>query len=575
MLLKKTFKFRLNPTREQEHQFLQFAGAKRWLYNWGLEQRKTAWEQGQQSISLFAQQKALTLLKADEKTSWLREVHSQVLQQALQDLDHAYVHFFRRLKSRQGQKAGYPRFKRRGEWDSFRYPQGVRAEEDRAWLPKIGWVRFRKSREIEGAIKQTTIVRSGNGWEICFSCEQEVEVATIKTHDPAGIDLGLEHFAVVATAEGETLVENPRFLRRDLRHLRFLSRQVSKKQIRSSNREKAKVLLRIAHTKVRNRRNDFLHKLSTQLVENQVALAAENLAVTAMLTTSSRSLSREIGGVGWRQFLEMLRYKSLHAGKAFVEVDRYFPSSQICSACHGKAHMPLDQRIYRCECGLVLHRDINSARIIRAAGTSVLKSLWSCLALRDALVGVVHEEFVYRAALFLVLLHRSGGNIAFAVLGVGTTFKIYLPRVVAPVETPQPMLIPAPQTQGSETILLVEDEDSIRSLVLGILQSHGYTVLEAGRPQDALEICKTFEGPIHLLFTDVVMPHMSGREVAEQVSAARPNTKVLYMSGYTDHAIAHHGVLNPGVPFLQKPFTPDLLAQKVREGLDMVPSSQV
>ena len=112
-------------------------------------------------------------------------------------------------------------------------------------------------------------------------------------------------------------------------------------------------------------------------------------------------------------------------------------------------------------------------------------------------------------------------------------------------------------------------------LMLGLLQSRGYTVLEAGRPQDALEICKTFEGPIHLLFTDVVMPHMSGREVAEQVSAARPNTKVLYMSGYTDHAIAHHGVLNPGVPFLQKPFTPDLLAQKVREVLDMVPSSQV
>ncbi len=121
----------------------------------------------------------------------------------------------------------------------------------------------------------------------------------------------------------------------------------------------------------------------------------------------------------------------------------------------------------------------------------------------------------------------------------------------------------------------MEDEESIRSLVHGILQSHGYKVLEAGHPLEALDISKKFDGPIHLLFTDVVMPQMNGREVAEQISVARPNTKVLYMSGYTDHAIAHHGVLNPGVPFLQKPFSPETLAHKVREVLDIIPSSNV
>jgi len=135
------------------------------------------------------------------------------------------------------------------------------------------------------------------------------------------------------------------------------------------------------------------------------------------------------------------------------------------------------------------------------------------------------------------------------------------------------VIIPASNPQGSETILLVEDEESIRLLVLGILRSRGYTVLEAGRPLDALEISRTLDEPIHLLLTDVIMPQMSGREVAEHISAARPDTKVLYMSGYTDQAIAHHGVLNPGVPFLQKPFTPETLAQKVREVLD-IPSNQ-
>ena len=173
------------------------------------------------------------------------------------------------------------------------------------------------------------------------------------------------------------------------------------------------------------------------------------------------------------------------------------------------------------------------------------------------------------------IIKQSGGNIwVYSELGIGTTFKIYLPRVIASVEPVQPVLIRTALPQGSETILLIEDEDSIRSLVRGILQAHGYTVLEAGRPSEALEICKHFEPPIHLLFTDVVMPQMSGREVAENITASRPNTKVLYMSGYTDQAIAHHGVLDPGVPFLQKPFTPEALVQKVREVLDMVTSGQ-
>ena len=165
------------------------------------------------------------------------------------------------------------------------------------------------------------------------------------------------------------------------------------------------------------------------------------------------------------------------------------------------------------------------------------------------------------------------GNIwVYSEQGIGTTFKIYLPRVVAALEPAPPVVVQSSTAHGSETILLVEDEEGIRSLVRGILQTHGYTVLDAGRPNEALEISRKFRGRIHLLFTDVVMPQMSGREVAELIGADRPDTKVLYMSGYTDQAIAHHGVLDPAVPFLQKPFSPDALARKVREVLDVVPS---
>jgi DNA-binding NtrC family response regulator len=125
--------------------------------------------------------------------------------------------------------------------------------------------------------------------------------------------------------------------------------------------------------------------------------------------------------------------------------------------------------------------------------------------------------------------------------------------------------------RGSETILLVEDEDGVRSLVRRVLQESGYTVLEASRPNEALTTCQRYEGLIHLLFTDVVMPQMSGRELAEKLSPLRPEMKTLYMSGYTDEAILHHGVLDPGMPFLQKPCTTEAIAHKVRQVLDASP----
>jgi two-component system cell cycle sensor histidine kinase/response regulator CckA len=122
--------------------------------------------------------------------------------------------------------------------------------------------------------------------------------------------------------------------------------------------------------------------------------------------------------------------------------------------------------------------------------------------------------------------------------------------------------------QGSETILLVEDEDGVRSFVCRVLEESGYTVLEASKPSEALATCQQYEGPIHLLLTDVVMPQMSGRELAEELSSLRPKTKILYMSGYTDEAIFRHGVLDPGMPFLQKPFTTEVIVRKVRQVLD-------
>ncbi|TLY18242.1 MAG: response regulator [Nitrospirae bacterium] len=152
--------------------------------------------------------------------------------------------------------------------------------------------------------------------------------------------------------------------------------------------------------------------------------------------------------------------------------------------------------------------------------------------------------------------------------GQGATFKVYLPRVEAPLDTDQSETPPTSIPHGSETVLIAEDEPGVLTLVCETLRTHGYTVLEARNGKEALAISQRYQGPIHLLLTDVVMPQMNGREVSERLLVTRPDVKVLYMSGYTDDAVLRHGVVANGVDFLPKPFTAGAVASTVRKMLD-------
>ena len=224
MIIQKAFKFRLRPNGRTQNLCAQFAGACRWVYNRGLARRKELWEEEGKSLTLFDQNKEVTQLKRREETEWLQTIHSQALQQALGDLDQVYQNFFARVK--RGEKPGYPHFRSKGSRDSFRYPQGVKIKDDWVFLPKIGWVRFRKSREIEGTLKQTTVILDGGKWYVSFVCELErPSCPEIQPKTVLGIDLGLEHFAVMADERGITEIANPRFLRNELSHLRYLSPQ--------------------------------------------------------------------------------------------------------------------------------------------------------------------------------------------------------------------------------------------------------------------------------------------------------------------------------------------------------------
>jgi CheY-like chemotaxis protein len=166
------------------------------------------------------------------------------------------------------------------------------------------------------------------------------------------------------------------------------------------------------------------------------------------------------------------------------------------------------------------------------------------------------------------IVKQSGGSIwVYSEPGIGTTFKIYLPRSEDPLDVAAPAPAPAPRA-GSETVLLVEDEPEVRRLVEKLLRMQGYAVLSCAGPADAIAAARNASTKLDLLLTDVILPGMNGRELARVLSDARPGLKVLYMSGYTDAAITQQGILDPGTAFLSKPFAPDALARKVREALD-------
>lgn len=359
----KAFKYKLRPSKAVAARFVATLDICRELYNASIQERRDSYRTTGRGVGFAAQSRQLPEIKSERED--VADVFSQVLQDVLHRSDKAFQAFFRRVRA--GQTPGYPRFRGRHRYDSFTYPQaGFRLDGDKLTLSKIGSVRLRLSREIEGRIKTCTIKREADGWYVMFAVEEDRSRHYPRTGDTTGVDVGLENFATLSTGE---VIENPRHLRAAERRLKTAQRKVSRRKRGSVRRSKAAALLARQHQTVARRRGDFHHKTALGLVREFDQIAFEDLNIAGLLR--NRHLAKAISDVGWNQFIAITTSKAECAGRRVMKVPAHY-TSQDCSGCGNRVRKSLAVREHRCiVCGLVLHRDHNAAiNIAGRAGPS-------------------------------------------------------------------------------------------------------------------------------------------------------------------------------------------------------------
>jgi putative transposase len=362
--LRKVYRFRMRPTKAQEAGLYRMAGARRFIYNWALSRRKSYYAEHGKGISARELSSELTALKSQPETLWLKEAHSQMLQQALKDLDRAFRNFFEK-------RGRFPRFRsRKAGYLTFRIPQRVRVEDGRVYVPKVGWVRIRQSRGVEGTTKSATFKRDATGhWYVALTTEFEIpDVEPPAPVNPVGVDLGLKDLFVLSDGER---VPAPRFARRAERRLGRVQKDLSRKKPGSRRREKAKRRVARVHRKVSNQRSDFLHKLTTDLTRKYDCICVEDLNTKGLAKTK---LSRSVLDAAFGEFLRQVEYKATWSFKRSIKVGRFFPSTKLCSGCGAlNPNLTLVDRTWLCSsCGTQHDRDLNAARNILAEGMRLL-----------------------------------------------------------------------------------------------------------------------------------------------------------------------------------------------------------
>lgn len=377
MQLLQAYRFELKPNGELQRLLRRFAGSCRYVYNRALDLQQERHKAGEKKLGYAALCKALTEWKAQPETLWLNETPSQALQQALKNLERAYKNFFEK-------RADFPRFKKKGQSDSFRYPQGVKLEQgnSRIFLPKLGWIRYRNSRHVLGAVKNATVSQSGGKWFVSIQTEREVD-QPLPHGEAVGIDMGIARFATLSDGSHvEPLNSFKKHQQRLARHQRAMSRTVKF----SNNWKKAKARVQRIHTRIANARKDFLHKASCQISQNHAMIAIEDLQVRNMSRSAKGNseqhgkqvkqksgLNRSILDQGWGEFRRQLEYKSAWNGGFVIAVPPHY-TSQTCPCCgHASKDNRQTQAKFECvECGFEENADVVGAINTLARGHRVL-----------------------------------------------------------------------------------------------------------------------------------------------------------------------------------------------------------
>ena len=363
----KAYEYRIYPNKEQKEQIAKHIGCARWIYNYALERKISAWTKDKKNLSRFDIQADLPNLKKAEDTKWLKEVNSQSLQASLMHLDRAYKYFFKT-------KQGFPKFKNKHESkQSYSIPQHTDVDFEKCLLlvPKMKPINIRLHREFRGKIKTITIKKTPTNKyfaSILIETKDKVKKSKkIKEKTTIGIDLGIKDFVVLSTGEKIT---NPKILKYYEHKLKKAQQKVSRKIKGGKNREKAKLMVAKVHEKIANTRKDFLHKLSHKLThENQVdSIVIEDLNVNRMVM--NHELARLISDCSWSEFVRQLKYKSEWCGINLIKIGKFVPSSKLCSNCGNiNQELQLKNRKWICEiCGSIHDRDINASINIKNIG---------------------------------------------------------------------------------------------------------------------------------------------------------------------------------------------------------------
>lgn len=343
-----SFKTELKLNNKQKTLMAKHAGVSRHAYNWGLATCFQALEKGEKLPSAIDLHKKL-VAEVKSVYSWYYEVSKCSPQQALRNLSVAFKNWWIHKHTKK------PRFKKKGHRDSFYLEGSIKVSGNRFKLPRIGWVNVY---EILPAFtpKNVTISRHADRWFIAFKYELE-KPNTPKIREKIGVDIGINS---LATCSDGTVIKNRKVYRKNKRKLARLQRNLARKQKGSKNRKKAHIKLARQHKKVVQIRKDTIHKLTSWLAKNHSEIVIENLKVSGML--KNHRLASAIADCGFYEFRRQLEYKTEWYGAKLIIVDRFYPSSQLCSNCQNKQKMPLSKRVYECEnCGLKIDRDLNAS----------------------------------------------------------------------------------------------------------------------------------------------------------------------------------------------------------------------